>query len=339
MIPRVTTTWGADLPAAPHPAVADWRPLRRGGGNPLRVSSSRACRGISKSSATAAGDFSTHSKGSGQASLEMTASGPWRRSPFVRTEAGAGSPSVPWLELVLFALVLVLINGPWLAGDPVARWAFLPAAMRAGEWWRVITHPLVHVSWYHLLLDGTAFLLLYASLRERGWLRRLGVISASGAGSLIAACWFTPAVASLGLCGLSGIAHGLMAVTALELIRAGEKTGWVCLLAVSAKALWEAWTGQVLFGFLHFGLMGTPIAVSHLGGVLGAVLAWGTMTGLGALHRPGAAGAAPSIALGWQEPRGRGGRRGCRPSRRTAGHGPVAPAYPSGPGSGTLNGA
>ena len=62
---------------------------------------------------------------------------------------------------------------------------FLPDAVRAGEWWRVLTHPFVHVTWYHLLLDGAAFFLLYNELQTEPVLRRAGYLFASGAGSLL----------------------------------------------------------------------------------------------------------------------------------------------------------
>lgn len=144
---------------------------------------------------------------------------------------------------------------------------FSPGAVAAGQWWRVVTHPFVHVSWYHLLLDGTAVLLLYHGLERH----RLWYVAATGAGSLLASLWFWPAIGTTGLCGLSGIAHGLMAVTALESIRHGDRFGWGCLALVAGKCVWEGFTGHVMFEALHFGMMGTPVAVCHLGGVLGGM--------------------------------------------------------------------
>jgi rhomboid family GlyGly-CTERM serine protease len=147
---------------------------------------------------------------------------------------------------------------------------FSPSAVADGQWWRVLTHPFVHVSCYHLLLDGTAFLLLYQSLRGP----RLAYVAASATGSLLAALWFWPDIGTTGLCGLSGVAHGLMAVSSLEMIERRERLGWVCLAAIVAKSAWEAATGTVFFTWLHFGLMGTPVAVCHAGGVVGGVLAY-----------------------------------------------------------------
>src|SRR5215207_6893134 len=76
------------------------------------------------------------------------------------------------LELGFFAFILVLLNWPMLHGACNLAMVFLPGAVRAGEWWRVFTHPFVHVTWYHLLLDGAAFFLLYNELKTHPAFRR-----------------------------------------------------------------------------------------------------------------------------------------------------------------------
>src|SRR5262245_14663245 len=80
--------------------------------------------------------------------------------------------SIRWDSWV-FGLILIVFSVPVLTGAFPEKLVFLPDSVLSGEWWRLVTHPFVHVSWYHLLLDGTAFLLLYASLRERAWWRRV----------------------------------------------------------------------------------------------------------------------------------------------------------------------
>jgi len=143
----------------------------------------------------------------------------------------------------------------------------------------LFTHPFVHVTWYHLLLDGVAFLALYHSLLDRSAIRRLLYVLAAGAGSLVVSCVAAPAISVGGLCGLSGIAHGLMAVSALEMMatqRLGSmerRIGQLGFLLVVGKAAAEALSGRMFFTFLHFGLMGDPVAVSHAGGIIGALLA------------------------------------------------------------------
>ena len=193
-----------------------------------------------------------------------------------QTETGAPRTGTALrLELLAFATMLAIVNSPLLGGAWNAPLAFLPERVIHGQWWRVLTHPFVHVSWYHLLLDGAAFFMLYAELREWSSHRRLLAVAASATGSLLAALT-SPVVFANGFGGLSGVAHGLMAISAVEMIR-GDRTwerraGWCALILVIGKAGLEAATGNVALACLHFGLMGVPVAACHAGGVVGGLL-------------------------------------------------------------------
>jgi rhomboid family GlyGly-CTERM serine protease len=181
-------------------------------------------------------------------------------------------------ELLIFTGLLVLANVPIFFGSSFQSLAFRTDEVCRGEWWRVFTHPFVHVTWYHLLLDGAAFLSLYGTLAEQRLGRRLGYVFAAGAGSLLLSLIAAPNPEN-GLCGLSGIAHGLMAVSALEFIIANaphspeRRIGWISLGLVIGKAAFEAVTGRMFLSFLDFGMLGTPVAVSHAGGIVGALAA------------------------------------------------------------------
>jgi rhomboid family GlyGly-CTERM serine protease len=161
-------------------------------------------------------------------------------------------------------------------GAPVGRFAFLPGLVSAGEWWRVATHPLAHVSLYHLVLDAGAFLLLYQGFHGFSARRRLLLCAGAAAGSLVLA-GLAPTFTRAGLCGLSGTAHGLMAASALVSVRAStlseRRVGWLLLTLVAGKALFEAVTGHVLFVSWHLGDVGSPNPFCHLGGVLGGLAA------------------------------------------------------------------
>jgi rhomboid family GlyGly-CTERM serine protease len=188
-------------------------------------------------------------------------------------------------ELLVFLLLLAVLNAPVLRGSSFQSLVFLPAPVRAGEWWRVLTHPFVHVTWYHLLLDGAAFLTLYHSLLDTSLGRRLLYLFTGAIGSLMLSWASAPAIASIGLCGLSGIAHGLMAVSALEMVTAfplhstERRIGWTSFGLVVAKASFEALSGRMFFAFLDFGLLGSPIAVAHAGGIVGSLLAFLALRG------------------------------------------------------------
>lgn len=178
-----------------------------------------------------------------------------------------------WIEAGLFVLALLAANIGLFAGRASERLIFFPGSIRAGEWWRAMTFPFAHVSWYHLAMDGGAFLWLYLSFTSGGRVRRLLGVAACAAGSLAASVAASPLAG--GLCGLSGIAHGLMAIVALAYMDTSDRTvrnaGLVCFLVVVIKSMLEAITGHVVFEALHFGLVDSPVAVCHAGGVLAGV--------------------------------------------------------------------
>ncbi len=184
-------------------------------------------------------------------------------------------------EILIFSGLLLLLNFTLLGGRPCRSLMFAPGAVAQGEWWRVLTHPFVHVTWYHLLLDGSAFFLLYPSLLEPRLLKRLAYVCGAVGGSLVLS-WVSPASSS-GLCGLSGIAHGLMAISALEMISASaprspeRRIGVASLSFLVAKAGFEAITGRMFFAFLDFGMLGHPVAVAHAGGIMGALVIFGLL--------------------------------------------------------------
>ena len=182
-------------------------------------------------------------------------------------------------ELSALAAIIVLLNLPLLHGACAVDMIFLPGRVAAGEWWRVFTHAFVHVSWYHLVLDATAFLILYQGLDGRSGIERMGYVLACGTGSLLASLWSAPIIQTHGLCGLSGIAHGLMAVSALDQMKATtdktlRRAGAATFIIVVAKSIIEAATGRIVFESLHFGALGSPVAVCHAGGVLAGLGVW-----------------------------------------------------------------
>ena len=176
-------------------------------------------------------------------------------------------------DLLALLVIILALNAPLLAGQVPLAFILQPAASGGGAWWSWLTHPFVHVSWYHAVLDAGAFLLLYAALPRS---TRVATALASAAGSTGAAL-LAPGGLAQGFCGLSGAGHGLMVATALLLLRepdaATRKLGWAALVLVLGKCVLEAVTGTVVLADWHLGDVGTPVAVCHLGGALGALAA------------------------------------------------------------------
>lgn len=179
-------------------------------------------------------------------------------------------------DVLVFSLLLIILNTHILTGNYTTSFFFFPDSVQSGQWWRLLTHPFVHLSWYHLLLDAGAFFLLYREIRAKRMREKLFYVVTCGIVSLCVATIASPLIETRGLTGLSGIAHGLMAVSALEMIREQEdrRFGLICFLIVLSKSIYEALNGRVLFEFMHIGMCGTPVAVSHAGGVLGGIMAF-----------------------------------------------------------------
>ncbi|MEW6079265.1 MAG: rhombosortase [Thermodesulfobacteriota bacterium] len=180
------------------------------------------------------------------------------------------------LDMVILLGLIGLCNFHLITGDSCGTLIFRWDRVTAGDVYRLVTHPFVHVSWYHFLLDAGAFFLLYTGLSEKRPSRRLLTVGICGFSGLLAPLIFAPEVYSQGLCGLSGIAHGLMAFSGLEMMRdkTTARVGFICLAIVVVKSIYEAATGTMFFSFLLFGLCGIPIAVCHAGGVLGGIVSF-----------------------------------------------------------------
>lgn len=180
------------------------------------------------------------------------------------------------IEWLLFSGLLLTANAGLFTGTPRVDWLLLPAAVNQGEWWRLLLHPWVHVSVYHLLLDATAFISLFFMLDRRHPQQRWLILAAAWIGQLSAVWWGDAQLKTIGLCGLSGIAHGLFAAVALQWRQQPElkQAGNLLLAGILVKCLWEAATGHVFLAAWHIGTVGNPLTLCHAGGVLGALAAY-----------------------------------------------------------------
>lgn len=191
----------------------------------------------------------------------MIAAGSWR------------SRVMPWLSPVaLAALILLLLAG----GQPVrAVLAYERAALEHGQIWRLVTGHLVHLGWYHAVLNLIALLALCLlcpqPLSPREWIRRLTVLSVSISLMLYA---FVPTV--VWYVGLSGVLHGLFLLGLVPMARRGDRVAIACLLYLLAKLTWEQVMGTPVSDATAIG--GRVVTEAHLFGTL-AGLAYGLAFG------------------------------------------------------------
>ena len=179
------------------------------------------------------------------------------------------------IELTLITILLILTNYHLAAGSADNPFIYRPELSGIHGIFALILHPLVHVSAYHLILDAGAFLALWSGINA-ALSRRITCMITSAAASFFSVLVFSPDSITAGFCGLSGIAHGLMAVFCLEMaqdksLRPAALTG---LMLTGAKAGFETLAGHGLFNAMHMGLCGTPVPASHFGGVMGGIAAF-----------------------------------------------------------------
>lgn len=179
-------------------------------------------------------------------------------------------------EIIVLLIVITAANIPLFMGTFSDGLIYLPDRVADGQWWRLFTHPFVHVSLYHLLLDGAAFLLLYAQLAEESLFKRIGYLLGIHLAVVLAVTYALPHVQAVGYCGLSGVAHGLMAVWCLE--RMGRRSlgrerliAGVVFAGLLGKSIYEVMAGHAFFESTHFGDVGVPVVAAHLAGIIGAV--------------------------------------------------------------------
>ena len=185
------------------------------------------------------------------------------------------------LRLALLPMLLLICNLHLLAPVSPTQFIYQQDMVDAGEWWRLITHPFVHVSWYHLLLDSTAVLLIWRELPRSSFMEKSFIACWCAAGGLLGALLFSPLVHQTGYCGLSGMGHGMMFYLGLCWLfysPADESTarftspafyGGLTLVALGGlKGLYEAISGKVVFASFHHGSIGVPIVEAHLGGII-----------------------------------------------------------------------
>lgn len=191
------------------------------------------------------------------------------------------------MKITGFVIVLMICNVHLFHNTSPSSLIYKNELVAAGEWWRIITHLFVHVSWYHLILDALAVGFLWQEIDLKSSTQKILVALTCGGTSLLGSIWFSPYIEQVGYCGLSGVAHGLMFFLGLLWIYwalqekrkidsqlAGFGGGVLLLLLSGAKSVVEIVSGSVLFSELHMGDLGVPIVEAHLGGVIGGAVAF-----------------------------------------------------------------
>ena len=141
------------------------------------------------------------------------------------------------------ALTIVLIALHVLPSETQAALTYRRDAVRAGQWWRLISGGFIHLSWAHLWLNAGGALLVLGMFAPMLSLTRMVaqlVICAIATTTLLAL--FAPSVAWM--VGLSGALHGLFAWCAGQLYAQADR---------DASGVW--WRGPQIAIVLWLGLV------------------------------------------------------------------------------------
>ncbi len=174
------------------------------------------------------------------------------------------------------ALAVAAIALQWGGEVVIPALRYERGAIIGGEWWRLLTGHLVHLSWSHLGLNLAGLALVwmlvgaYWSVRA-WWIIAFVCMAGTSAGLLLGLpdlAWYV---------GLSGMLHGLLMAGVLAGIAARHKDMMLLLLGVAAKLAWEQWHGP-LPGSAE--AAGGPVVVdAHLFGAIAGALAAAVMLG------------------------------------------------------------
>ncbi len=164
--------------------------------------------------------------------------------------------------LVLSLLILILV----ILGDPVRdALRYERTGLAAHEMWRVLTAHLVHLGWTHTIMNLAALWLiawLFGGLfSPPNWLW-LGLAAALGISAGL--WWFSPEIGWY--VGISGILHGFTMAAAIILMSHRIAAGYLVLLMVGGKIVWEQASGALPMTALTSG--GAVVVDSHLYGAL-----------------------------------------------------------------------
>jgi membrane associated rhomboid family serine protease len=143
--------------------------------------------------------------------------------------------------------------------------ALVPALVRDGQWWRIVTFNFLHIGLVHLMFNSSALFSIGPQVEEAfGSQKFVFIYIGTGVASGVASYLFLPA----GTAGASGAIFGLIGVMAVYGYRLGGSFG----RAVTRQML--IWAGiGIVFGFFIGANNVAHIGGLIAGGALGFVLA------------------------------------------------------------------
>jgi len=147
-----------------------------------------------------------------------------------------------FLLFIGIAVIAILI---WLGGDQsLGLLRYDASAINDGQYWRAITGHIVHSNGWHLLLNLASLIMIGTLFSER-LTAKMWLLVFSLSALAVSACYFWLAPEFGYYVGLSAVLYGVIIIGALLDIKQQPFTGWVVLVFVTARVIWQQYSGSV----------------------------------------------------------------------------------------------
>ncbi|EWH09080.1 membrane protein, Rhomboid family [Catenovulum agarivorans DS-2] len=177
--------------------------------------------------------------------------------------------NLPWQKWPILAFYISLFTFFMLIPAEGQSWLrYNYTELQNQQSWRIITGHFIHTNWYHYVLNTGAFIALWALHGKFYQGRKLFSFIIMNACLITAYIYFFTDIGVYS--GFSGILHGLIVWGAIQDIQHKDKTGYLLLLGVFAKVIYEMLYGA---SAATASMIQADVAVeAHLAGVLAALL-------------------------------------------------------------------
>jgi len=141
--------------------------------------------------------------------------------------------------------------------------------LQTGEWWRLLSGHLIHLSWTHLILNLASLWILAITLfQNEKSLTLLLYIFMLATGISFGLLTFSPDIAWY--VGMSGVIHGLIVIGATTNFRSNPGIAVLLIIGITAKLLWEQfYSGSHA---MEIAIGGKIVSDAHLYGAVSGVI-------------------------------------------------------------------
>jgi rhomboid family GlyGly-CTERM serine protease len=168
-------------------------------------------------------------------------------------------------------LILFLVSSFLQAIGWVDSWRFNRELVEQGYVWLLLSGHVVHLNWSHWLLNMAGLLIVAFFFSKHASLKQWLLVILVSASVISAGIWWWQTDIRYYV-GLSGVLHGLFLYGALCEIRFYPASGYVLVIVLVGKLLWEFFNGALPGSEELAG--GRVLTEAHLLGATGGIAVW-----------------------------------------------------------------